>query len=126
MRYRHEMPLGANLLADGRARFTLWAPDAASVDLVLRGETVPMSGNEEGVFEAKAWAAHGDLYRYRIDGEQEVPDPASRYQPEDVHGPSMVVDPERFDWDDEGWRGRPWEETVLYELHVGTFSPEGT
>ncbi|CAA9489518.1 MAG: GH13_10 / GH13 / GH13_9 / GH13_36 / GH13_ 11 / GH13_37 / GH13_1 / GH13_8, partial [uncultured Rubrobacteraceae bacterium] len=126
MRHRHEMPFGANLLGDGRARFALWAPDAGSVDLVLRGETVPMSRGEDGLFEAEAGAAHGDLYRYRIDGEGEVPDPASRYQPEDVHGPSMVVDPERFEWDDEGWTGRPWEETVLYELHVGTFSPEGT
>ena len=126
MRYRHETPFGANLLGDGRARFALWAPDATSVDLLLRGETVPMSGNEAGLFEVEAPAAHGDLYRYRIDGDGEVPDPASRYQPEDAHGPSMVVDPESFEWDDEGWAGRPWEETVLYELHVGTFSPEGT
>lgn len=126
MRYRYEIPFGANLLGDDRARFVLWAPDAGSVDLVLRDETISMSGDAEGLFEVEAEAAHGDLYRYRIDGGQEVPDPASRYQPEDVHGPSMVVDPLRFDWDDEGWPGRPWEETVLYELHVGTFSPEGT
>ena len=55
-----------------------------------------------------------------------MPDPASRYQPEDVHGPSQVVDPESFDWQDEDWSGRPWEETILYELHVGSFTPEGT
>lgn len=126
MRHRHEMPFGANLTGDGRARFALWAPDGGSVELVLRGETILMSRSEDGLFEAEAEAEHGDLYRYRIDGGQEVPDPASRYQPEDVHEPSMVVDPERFEWNDGAWRGRPWEETVLYELHVGTFSPEGT
>lgn len=126
MKRRHEVPFGANLINDDRARFTLWAPDARSVDLVLRGEHLPMNRSEEGLFEVETEASHGDRYRYRIDGEQEVPDPASRYQPEDVHGPSMVVDPERFEWDDEEWDGRPWEETVLYELHVGTFSPEGT
>ena len=126
MKRRHEMPFGASLLRDGRARFALWAPDAEGVELVLRGEHLPMNRSEGGLFEAEAEASHGDLYRYRIDGGQEVPDPASRYQPEDVHGPSMVVDPSRFEWDDDGWSGRPWEETVLYELHVGTFSPEGT
>ncbi len=126
MRRRYETPFGANPINDDRTRFTLWAPNAESVDLILRGETVPMSRDEEGLFEVEAEAAHGDLYRYRIDGGQEVPDPASRYQPEDVHGPSMVVDPTRFEWGDHRWGGRPWEETVLYELHIGTFSPEGT
>ena len=120
------MPFGANLIGDGRARFALWAPDAEGVELVLRDEAMPMNRNKEGLFEIEAEASHGDLYRYRINGDQPVPDPASRYQPEDVHGPSMVVDPDRFDWDDGEWRGRPWEETVLYELHVGTFGPEGT
>jgi maltooligosyltrehalose trehalohydrolase len=85
-----------------------------------------MERGERGVFSLTAEAASGARYRYRIDGDQEVPDPASRYQPEDVHGPSAVVDPEAFDWKDEDWRGRPWDETVLYELHVGMFSPEGT
>ncbi len=126
MRRAHEMPFGANLLGDGRARFVLWAPDAGEVELVLRGEAVRMIRGEGGLFELEAEASHGDLYRYRIDGGQEVPDPASRYQPEDVHGPSMVFDPLRFEWGDDGWRGRPWEETVFYELHIGTFSSEGT
>ena len=68
----------------------------------------------------------GIHYKFRIDGQLEVPDPGSRFQPEDVHGPSEIVDPCSFDWDDVEWRGRPWEEVVLYEMHVGTFSPEGT
>src|SRR3954471_7540785 len=68
----------------------------------------------------------GSLYRFQIDDKAEVPDPASRFQPQDVQGPSEVVDPTAFQWRDENWRGRPWEEAVFYELHVGTFSPEGT
>jgi malto-oligosyltrehalose trehalohydrolase len=96
------------------------------VDLVLENGIERMHRDEGGVFTLVTEAAPGSLYRYRIDGGQEVPDPASRFQPEDVHGPSEVVDPKSFDWRDEGWLGRPWHECVLYELHVGTFSPEGT
>ncbi len=81
----------------------------------------------DGWFElTTAEARAGSRYRYRIDGKIEVPDPASRRNPEDVHGPSEVMDPCAFKWNDDGWRGRPWHEVVIYELHVGTFSPEGT
>jgi maltooligosyltrehalose trehalohydrolase len=125
------MPFGAEVLDDGSVRFRLWAPAAVRVDLC------PGSGGQERLLEMKAgadgWfervsgdAGAGSLYYYRIDGDQEVPDPASRYQPQDVHGPSQVVDPAVFDWEDDTWRGRPWEDAVVYELHVGTFSPEGT
>ncbi|MBS1211455.1 MAG: malto-oligosyltrehalose trehalohydrolase [Proteobacteria bacterium] len=65
-------------------------------------------------------------YRFRLDHGETVPDPASRFNPEDVHGPSVVVDPGTFAWQDHDWRGRPWEDAVVYELHVGTFTPEGT
>src|SRR5262249_29310787 len=68
----------------------------------------------------------GDRYRYRVDGRGPFPDPASRFQPEGVHGPSEVVDPHAFAWSDAGWHNVPREDLVLYELHVGTFSPEGT
>ncbi len=68
----------------------------------------------------------GSCYRFRIDGGLRVSDPASRYNPADVHGPSQVIDPCEFDWEDEGWRGRPWSEAVIYELHVGTFTLAGT
>jgi malto-oligosyltrehalose trehalohydrolase len=71
-------------------------------------------------------ARPGSRYRYRIDGSVDVPDPASRYQPEDVHGPSEIVDPQTYDWQDAAWRGRPWHEAVLYELHVGAFTAAGT
>ena len=73
-----------------------------------------------------AQAAPGSRYRFQIDGGLLVPDPASRANPDDVHGASRVVDPLAFDWDDGDWRGRPWEEAVIYELHVGTFTPQGT
>jgi len=71
-------------------------------------------------------AKAGTRYQYRIDGEMLVPDPASRFQPEDVDGPSEVIDPAAFHWEEGEWRGRPWREAVVYELHVGAFSPEGT
>jgi maltooligosyltrehalose trehalohydrolase len=124
---RHrELPFGAEVLRAGEVRFALWAPGARNVELMLEGEPLPMQRGENGLYELTAQAEPGARYKYRVDGGQEVPDPASRWQPEGPHGPSVVVDPNAFEWTDEGWRGRPWEETVLYELHVGTFSPEGT
>jgi maltooligosyltrehalose trehalohydrolase len=120
------MPLGAEVLEDGGTRFNLWAPAAASVDLVLEDAVFPMSREEDGTFSLTTEAGAGARYRFRIDGGQEVPDPASRSQPDDVHGASEVVDPGSFAWRDEHWQGRPLEEVVLYELHVGTFTPEGT
>jgi 1,4-alpha-glucan branching enzyme len=68
----------------------------------------------------------GTLYKYRINGEMEIPDPASHFQPQDVFGPSEVIDHDRFTWRTNGWRGRPWEETAFLEVHVGTFTPGGT
>jgi maltooligosyltrehalose trehalohydrolase len=126
----HLMPFGAELVADGRVRFRLWAPKAQRVDLLIENpqpESVLLTRMESGWFDATTRAATaGTHYRFQIDGETMVPDPASRFQPFDVHGPSEVFDPQAFDWKDEQWRGRPWEETVIYELHVGTFTPEGT
>ncbi|MGD8875115.1 MAG: malto-oligosyltrehalose trehalohydrolase, partial [Gammaproteobacteria bacterium] len=135
------MPFGAELLADGRTRFQLWAPSASRVDLCLRqpaaaGSSVtdepaaltelPMEPAADGCFSlTTARAGAGDRYQYRIDGGMLVPDPASRFQPEDVHGPSEVIDPGAWNWRDGDWRGRPWEEAVIYELHVGSFTPAG-
>lgn len=126
----HRMPFGAELVDHG-VRFRLWAPDAREVSLLLEGPSrnseLPLESAAEGwrervVAEAKA----GTRYRFRIDGDLVVPDPASRFQPQDVHGPSEVIDPTAFQWTCIDWRGRAWEETVIYELHVGTFTPEGT
>lgn len=126
---RHRMPFGATVLPEGQGvRFRLWAPTADTVELCLSdGRSWLMAPDESGWYELTVPdAGHGTLYQYRIDSGLQVPDPASRYQPHDVHGPSMVVDPAAFVWQDAGWQGRPWAETVIYELHVGTFSPEGT
>jgi maltooligosyltrehalose trehalohydrolase len=129
MRRAHPMPFGAALHGGG-AQFRLWAPDAARVDLVLSGGPLageqPMTARPGGWFETEAAAAAGQRYAFRIDGDLVVPDPASRANPDDVHAPSQLVDPLAFEWPDDGWRGRPWHEAVIYELHVGCFTPEGT
>ncbi len=129
MRWLHSMPFGAQL-TDAGVLFRLWAPQAGAVGLCLAEETAgpaaPMDRLADGWFERVAPdAAAGTLYRFEIDGGLRVPDPASRQNPRDVHGPSMVIDPLAFEWDDDDWNGRPWHEAVLYELHVGTFSPQG-
>jgi malto-oligosyltrehalose trehalohydrolase len=124
------MPFGAAVLDAQRTRFRLWAPAARTVDLCLENRAAaprPMRPASAGWFEIDADdASPGTRYRYRIDGDLRVPDPASRCNPEDVHGASEVIAPGDFDWGDGDWRGRPWEEAVVYELHVGTFTPEGT
>jgi len=124
------MPFGAEVLSDGSVRFRLWAPSAKMVSLCLQNPGAgrfPMLPLENGWFERIASEARvGSLYRFQVDNNVEVPDPASRFQPHDVHGPSLVVDPSEFQWNDQSWRGRRWEEVIIYELHIGTFTPEGT
>ena len=130
MKRAHRMPFGAGMVEPERTRFRLWAPAAREVALVLaqdgRNGRLAMQDAGDGWWEIVAPASASARYRYLVDGNREVPDPASRFNPEDVHGPSEVVDPEAFHWEDSGWRGRPWEEAAIYELHVGTFSPAGT
>jgi maltooligosyltrehalose trehalohydrolase len=123
------MPYGAQMCDDGAVRFRLWAPEGKTVDVCLESPSnqLALAKLEDGWFELTTReATAGTRYQFQIDGNLKVPDPASRFQPSDVHGPSQVVNPLLFDWGDENWRGRPWEETVIYELHVGTFTPEGT
>jgi maltooligosyltrehalose trehalohydrolase len=116
---------GARLTPDG-ASFRLWAPAARRVDLLLKNSH-PMRRCEDGWFSADiAGVTAGTLYRFRIDDEIDVPDPASAFQPDDVSGPSEVIDPAAYRWRSQKWRGRPWQETVVIETHVGTFTPEGT
>ena len=131
MNCAHEMPFGARLLPDGSARFRLWAPDARRVDLVLSAG--PGCGEASMVKLPRGWfeltvpqADASTRYAYRIDGDLVVPDPASRSNPDDVHAASALVNPLAFDWPDAAWRGRPWHEAVIYELHVGCFTPEGS
>src|SRR5439155_12689068 len=121
------MPFGAKLLPGSGVRFRLWAPAARQVELRLEpeGARFAMSAQPQGWFElVTGLAAAGTRYQFRIDGEIDVPDPASRFQPHDVLGPSEVMDAGGFSWNDEGWRGRAWEEAVIYELHVGAFTPQ--
>jgi len=115
----------------GGAQFTVWAPAADRVDVVFKhpGHSVTRALERlpNGCFTA--WepdVAHGARYFFRLNGDREYPDPASRFQPDGVHGPSMFVDPHRFEWADDGWRGAAREHLVVYELHVGAFTPEGT
>jgi maltooligosyltrehalose trehalohydrolase len=121
------MPFGAEL-CDGGVRFRLWAPAGRRVQLCLEGgKDLPMQPAGEGWFELiTREAVAGTRYRFQVDNQVKVPDPASRFQPHDVHGPSEIVDFRTFEWSDESWRGRPWEEAVIYELHVGAFTPDGT
>jgi malto-oligosyltrehalose trehalohydrolase len=122
----HAMPFGAELIPGGGVRFRLWAPAASSVDLFSENKNKPMRKAADGWFELLEPSARaGTLYHYRINGGPLVPDPASRFQPQDAEGPSEVIDPGAFAWGDVEWRGRPWEEAVIYELHVGTFTPGG-
>ncbi|MBI2462093.1 MAG: malto-oligosyltrehalose trehalohydrolase [Candidatus Rokubacteria bacterium] len=121
--------LGATCLPDGRVRFLVWAPRCRSVEVELLDASphrIPMARRAGGYHEAVAPGGPGLRYFYVLDGERRRPDPAARALPEGVHGPAEVVDPAGFHWTDAGWRGRPLEECVLYELHVGTFTPEGT
>ncbi len=143
------MPFGAELLDAGGTRFRLWAPAATQVWLLLEGMPSgtrrTMDRLDGGWHElVLAEAGAGTRYRYVINGggddavqddgagdgaagsELAVPDPASRSNPDDVHGASQVIDPHAYSWSDMNWRGRSWSEAVVYELHVGTFTPEGT
>jgi len=125
----HRMPFGAEVQRDGGVRFRLWGPGVSSVGLQLAGhpEPLPMSRNPEGWHELITARAHaGTLYQFVLPDGLRVPDPASRFQPNDVHGPSQVIQPESYLWQDQQWKGCPWSEAVLYELHIGTFTEEGT
>jgi len=121
--------LGAVYLGDGRCRFRVWAPRIRRVEVrlldpvarVVALEPAP-TGYHEGVIDD---VPPGTPYFYRLDGTRERPDPASRHQGDGVHGPSRVVDP-AFPWTDHAWHGRPFADLVLYELHVGTYTPDGT
>ncbi|WP_079227270.1 malto-oligosyltrehalose trehalohydrolase [Pseudomonas putida] len=110
---------GAHLLDATSARFALWAPDARSVSLELEQRpAIELLAEDDGWYTGVAPCQAGDRYHYRIDGKLQVADPASRYQPEGVHGPSQVVDTGAYAWQ-HPWQGRPWHEAVIQELHVG-------
>lgn len=116
---------GPRLTADG-VTFRLWAPSAKRVDLLLESLR-PMVRGDYGWFSLDvAGAKAGTRYKFRIDDDVDVPDPASCFQPDDVSGPSEVIDHRAYKWRAQDWRGRPWEETVLIETHAGAFTHGGT
>lgn len=121
--------LGASYLGIGRCRFRVWAPFAGKVEVHVLSpneQIVPMSPDAWGYYEAIVNDLEpGALYRFRLDGEKERPDPTSRFQPDGVHGPSQVIDP-NFTWGASHWPGLRLKDYVLYELHVGVYTPEGT
>lgn len=123
-------PLGATPLSEGQCRFLVWAPHAGKVEVHIVApmeRLVPLAMKERGYYEGVVQdVGPGSRYFYRLDGVRERPDPASRLQPAGVHGPSQVVDLISFQWQDRGWPGSPLEEYVIYELHVGTYSSQGT
>ena len=126
-------PAGANVDEDG-VSFRVWAPQRSAVHVVLvtpdgqEQRRIPLGRDDDGFFSARvADAKDGDLYGYQVDDDPKLyPDPASHFQPQGVDGPSQVVDHRRFNWTDTDWPGAELLGQVVYELHVGTFTPEGT
>jgi maltooligosyltrehalose trehalohydrolase len=112
---------------EGGIRFRLWAPKEDEIALLIDGhDPIPMTPNGGGFFEVFVnGLSAGARYMFALSSGRRVPDPASRFQPDDVNGPSEAVDPRSYRWR-ESWKGREWDEIVLYELHLGAFSPEGT
>jgi len=127
----HAMPFGAQIRADGATRFRIWAPSVKRVDVELGAKDSParvqMSAAGAGWHDlVQPGVAAGTRYRFVLENGLAVADPASRFNPDDVHAASEVIDPAAYRWRDAAWRGVPWEQAVVYELHVGTFTPEGT
>ncbi len=118
--------VGAVPMNDGRVRFTVWAPKRSRVDVVLEGKEHPLGKLAGGWFGGELRAEAGQRYKYRLDGGDAFPDPCSRYQPEGPHGPSQIVDPRQYRWEDGDWKGVGKSGHVIYELHVGAFTREGT
>jgi maltooligosyltrehalose trehalohydrolase len=119
--------LGAELLEEG-VRFRVWAPRCQQVDVALEdGRVFSLEKEDNGYFSAIAPELKaGTLYRFQLDGDKQFPDPCSRFQPQGPHGPSQVMDPNTYVWQDSEWPGVSMQGQVIYELHVGTFTPEGT
>jgi maltooligosyltrehalose trehalohydrolase len=136
--YKRQIPVGAEVLSDGSVHFRVWAPRRKTVSVVLENGIdfeitdnpiiVPLNPEKKGYFSGKvAEAREGVRYRFQLDDDERTyPDPASRFQPEGPGGPSMVINPLKFQWTDEGWKGVSLKGQVIYEMHIGTFTQEGT
>ena len=130
--YHRRLPVGAEVLPQGGVHFRVWAPARKKVEVLVNSESgnpiaIEMSREPDGYFDAKAPdIGRGALYRYRLDGKGAFPDPASRFQPSGPHGPSQIIDPGSFQWTDNKWPGISLEGQIIYEMHIGTFTSEGT
>lgn len=112
---------------DGSVTFNLWAPAIASVSVDIDGRLRPMQAAGDGWHALTCMGLQsGATYLFCLPDGKRLPDPASRFQPQGVHGPSVLCDPGGYDWQHSDWKGRPWEEAVIYEIHIGTFTAEGT
>ena len=124
---RRRLPIGAEYLGGRRTHFRVWAPAAQRLAVVLEGKEWPLERESDGYFSGTLEATPGSRYQFRIDaGDGRYPDPASRFQPDGPHGPSEIIDPGAFDWTDASWRGVSIAGQVVYELHVGTFTRDGS
>src|SRR5947208_7208237 len=128
-------PIGAELIGANETHFRVWAPKATHVDVVLEESAAknahrtfhPLQREDGGYFSGVAEARAGDCYRFRVNNAEHFhPDPASRFQPDGPHGSSRIVDPTTFRWSDAEWPGKQLKCQIIYEMHVGTFTEEGT
>ena len=135
MSVKRHYPIGAEVIGEKETHFRVWAPKANKLDLVLEESAAKnaarsfqsLAREANGYFSGTAAIGPGARYRFRLDdGEHFYPDPASRYQPDGPHGSSCIIDPTQFQWTDQKWRGRKIKGQVMYEMHIGTFTPEGT
>src|ERR1700730_4298127 len=135
LKIQRRYPIGAELIGEGRTHFRVWAPKAKRVDVVLESSPEneaertfhPLEAESGGYFAGTITADAGAFYRFRVnEAETFHPDPASRFQPGGPHRSSCVVDPSRFKWTDQGWKGLRMPGQIIYEMHVGTFTREGT
>lgn len=119
-------PIGAEIIAENETHFRVWAPKATTLRVVLESETYPLASQADGYFSGSAPCATGARYKFQINDGPAFPDPASRFQPGGPHEASCVVDPFAFRWTDANWRGVQLNGQIIYEMHVGTFTPAGT
>ena len=130
---KRRYPIGAELIGENQTHFRVWAPKARKIDVILQGATeselkfCPLTVESGGYFAGAANAGSGTRYRFCVDdAENFYPDPASRFQPNGPHGPSCIVDPTKFRWSDADWQGLKLKGQIFYEMHIGTFTTEGT
>src|SRR6266403_1838978 len=133
---KRRYPIGAELIGADETHFRVWAPKAKHVDLVIEENAAknakrtfhPLEPEEDGYFSGAARVGAGACYRFRVDNNPENfhPDPASRFQPDGPHGSSCVVDPMEFQWTDAEWPGKTLKGQIMYEMHIGTFTRDGT